>query len=85
MWRKILDSLENYSRGIYTGTIGYITTEGDMDFNIAIRTMIIKENIAIYPVGGGIVWDSRTEEEWNETNTKTKILNDIIENNNQKN
>ena len=77
---QIIDSLENYSRGIYTGTIGYITTKGDMDFNSAIRTMTIKDNIAIYPVGGGIVWDSKAEEEWNETNTKTKILNDIIEN-----
>lgn len=78
---QIIDSLENYSRGIYTGTIGYITTKGDMDFNIAIRTMTVKDNNAIYPVGGGIVWDSKAEEEWNETNTKTKILNDIIEKN----
>ena len=76
---EIIDSLENYSRGIYTGTIGYITNKGDMDFNIAIRTMTIKKNIAIYPVGGGIVWDSKPKEEWNETNTKTKILNYIIE------
>ena len=71
---KIIDSIENYSRGIYTGAMGYIKKNGDMDFNIAIRTLTVDNDTIEYPVGGGIVWDSKSEEEWIETKTKSKIL-----------
>ena len=71
---EIIDELENYERGIYTGSIGYITKSGDMDFNIAIRTLEIKNKIAKYPVGGGIVWDSIPKNEWLEAIQKAKIL-----------
>ena len=74
---KIIDNLENYSREIYTGSIGYIKSNGDMDFNIAIRTMLNKDGKLKYPVGGGIVWDSKIENEWEETKTKAKILHSI--------
>ena len=59
-------SLENYDRGIYTGALGTISNNGEMNFNIAIRTMTIKDSIATYPVGGGIVWDSKPMLEWEE-------------------
>ena len=75
---KIIDTIEEYSRGIYTGSIGYITSDNNMDFNIAIRTMTIQNNKATYPVGGGIVWDSKTLDEWEETNLKARVLNNII-------
>ena len=71
---EIIDSLENYQRGIYTGSIGFIKANGEMDFNIAIRTMTVKNNIGIYPVGGGIVWDSDSLEEWQEAHQKGAIL-----------
>jgi len=71
---RIIDKLENYSRDLYTGSIGYINEKGNLKFNIAIRTMTLKNNEGIYPVGGGIVWDSQSEEEWQETKTKSKIL-----------
>ena len=48
-----------------------------MDFNIAIRTMLNKDGKLKYPVGGGIVWDSKIENEWEETKTKAKILHSI--------
>ena len=51
-----------------------------MDFNIAIRTMTIKGNMATYPVGGGIVWDSDPLEEWREAQQKSKII-DLYQNN----
>ena len=70
----IIDDLENYNRGIYTGSIGHIKNNGEMNFNIAIRTMYIDNNIASYPVGGGIVWDSNSNDEWNEAQLKSKIL-----------
>ena len=71
---QIIDSLENYSRGIYTGSIGSIFSNGDMDFNIAIRTMTIDGCTGQYPVGGGIVWESSSIDEWNEAQLKSKIL-----------
>ena len=71
---RIIDKLENYSRDLYTGSIGYINEKGNLKFNIAIRTMTLKNNEGIYPVGGGIVWDSKSKEEWKETKTKSKIL-----------
>ena len=77
---KIIDSLENYQRGIYTGALGSISSNGNMDFNISIRTMIIEDNIATYPVGGGIVWDSNPLEEWQEAQQKSKII-DLYQNN----
>ena len=77
---KIIDSLENYNRNIYTGAIGLIKANGEMNFNIAIRTMTIHENIATYPVGCGIVWDSNEVSELNEAKLKSKIINDMEEN-----
>lgn len=72
---KIIDRLENYNRNIYTGAIGYIKNNGDMNFNIPIRTMCVKNNIGNYSVGGGIVWDSIPEKEWEEAQLKSAILN----------
>jgi len=45
-----------------------------MDFNIAIRTLSINSRQAIYPVGGGIVWDSTAHDEYQEAHQKSKIL-----------
>ena len=58
--------------------MGYIKPNGNMDFNISIRTMTIENNKVEYPVGGGIVWDSNPLEEWAETKTKAKILDFVI-------
>ena len=71
---KIIDSLENYQRGIYTGALGSIFSNGDMDFNIGIRTMTVQDGIGNYPVGGGIIWDSDPLEEWHEAQQKSKIF-----------
>jgi len=76
---QIIDELEGYSRGIYTGAIGYILSDGSMDFNVAIRTMTIFENKAYYPVGGGIVYDSDPVQEYRETETKAEIINKTME------
>ena len=78
---KIIDNLENYSRDVYTGSIGYIKPNGDLNFNVAIRTMTIKQHVAKYPVGGGIVWDSNPKQEWQEAQLKSEILNPIISSN----
>ena len=75
---QIIDRLENYNREIYTGNIGHIDNNGDMHFNIAIRTMVAKKNIIEYSVGGGIVWDSDPNKEWKEAQLKSKILDNFI-------
>tara|TARA_Y100001934_G_C12326447_1_gene762843 strand:- start:1367 stop:2029 length:663 start_codon:yes stop_codon:yes gene_type:complete len=74
---KIIDNLENYNRELYTGTIGYITKDS-MNFNIAIRTLYMQNNIIKYSVGGGIVWDSNAQDELLEAELKSKILDRVI-------
>jgi len=72
---EIIDEIEQYKRGIYTGSIGYISNKGDMNFNISIRTLTINKNHIIYPVGGGIVWDSISKDERKEAIYKSKVMN----------
>ena len=54
--------------------MGFIKNNGDMIFNIAIRTLTLMGDKIIYPVGGGIVWDSDPDEERMEAIQKSKIL-----------
>ena len=64
---ELIDELEPTNRGVYTGAIGYFGFDGTMDFNIAIRTCILKNGCAYFHVGGGIVADSEPEAEYQET------------------
>ena len=75
---KIIDYLEHNRRKIYTGMAGYIAPNGDMSFNICIRTLLGIKGMYEYGVGGGIVWDSIPQEEWNEAQQKSKILDSLI-------
>jgi para-aminobenzoate synthetase component 1 len=76
---KITDQLEMYKRGIYSGAIGYITPEGDFDFNVVIRTAIIQNGSLFYPVGGAITSDSDPESEWEECMIKSRNVTEIFE------
>ena len=71
---KLIQSLEPEPRGIYTGTIGYITPKRDMVFSVAIRTIELAGKQGVYGSGGGIVWDSNPAEEYRECQLKAKIL-----------
>ena len=71
---EIIDELEPTRRSIYTGAIGYLSFGGEMDLNIAIRTIIAKEGRAYFQVGGGIVYDSEPAAEYQETLDKAKAL-----------
>ncbi len=64
---EIIDELENVKRSIYTGAIGYIGFDGNMDTSIVIRTFIVKGKDLYFQVGGGIVADSVPEKEYEET------------------
>ena len=71
---EIIDELETTTRNIYTGSIGYLGFDGDMDLNIAIRTIVLKDGSAYFQVGGGIVWDSDPHEEYEESLVKGRAL-----------
>src|SRR6266566_5867586 len=73
---EIIKNLEPDPRGIYTGSIGYIAPGGRTQFNVAIRTVAIdlEKNAAEYGVGGGIVWDSKATEEYDECQAKAAVL-----------
>ena len=64
---EIIDELEPVARGVYTGSIGYIGFDGETDLNIAIRTIVVKDGVASFHVGGGIVADSDPVLEYEET------------------
>lgn len=64
---QIINELEISRRGVYTGAVGYLGFDGNCDLNIAIRTILCAHGRAFYHVGGGIVWDSDPESEYQET------------------
>ena len=74
--RRIYE-LEQEKRGVYAGAIGYLSSTGDMDFAIAIRTMILKNQKAYVQAGAGIVYDSVPENEFYETINKAKSMTRI--------
>jgi para-aminobenzoate synthetase component 1 len=71
---EIIDELEPTRRSVYTGAIGYLSFGRNLDLNIVIRTFIIKGNKAYFQVGGGIIYDSNAEAEYQETLDKAKAL-----------
>ncbi|HIG42572.1 MAG: aminodeoxychorismate synthase component I [bacterium] len=72
----IIRSLEPSPRHIYTGSIGFMSPNGDAQFNVAIRTALIdkKKDGLEYGIGGGIVWDSDAEQEYDECLLKAKTI-----------
>lgn len=71
---EVIDELEPTQRNIYTGSIGYLGFNGCTDLNIAIRTIVMKEGTAYFQAGGGIVWDSDPQLEYEETLHKARAL-----------
>lgn len=76
---EIIDELEPTQRNIYTGSLGYIDFAGDIDINIVIRTIVLKDEKAYIQLGGGIVSDSVEELEYEETLHKGKALFEVLE------
>ncbi len=73
---RLLRKIETGPRGIYTGAIGILLPGGDMTFSVAIRTVTVKDNRAEAGSGGGIVWDSKPDEEFREVLLKRRYLVD---------
>jgi para-aminobenzoate synthetase component 1 len=76
---EIIEELEPNRRGLYCGAIGYIGFDGNMDTNIVIRTLIHSENMIRFWAGGGIVYDSVMEDEYQESLDKAAALLDLLE------
>ncbi|MDF2606940.1 MAG: anthranilate synthase subunit [Bacillales bacterium] len=69
---EIINKLEKSRRGLYSGAVGYLSTNGNLDFALAIRTIILKDELAYIQAGAGIVYDSDPESEYEETINKLK-------------
>jgi len=75
---EVIEELEPHRRGVYCGAIGYIGFDGNMDSNIAIRTLVHSENNIRFWAGGGIVNDSVMEEEYQECFDKAAAMLDLL-------
>ncbi|MBI3147524.1 MAG: anthranilate synthase component I [Betaproteobacteria bacterium] len=71
---EIIDELEPVKRGVYSGAVGYLGFQGDMDLAIAIRTALVKDGMLYVQAGAGIVADSVPENEWQETQNKARAV-----------
>ncbi|MCA9373563.1 MAG: aminodeoxychorismate synthase component I [Candidatus Gracilibacteria bacterium] len=76
---EIIDELEDFKRGVYTGSAGFISFLGESDFNILIRTMLHKDGKVHFHAGGGIVIDSDPEKEYQETLDKIEALRAVLD------
>ncbi|MCA8869977.1 MAG: anthranilate synthase component I [Rhodobacteraceae bacterium] len=71
---QIIDELEREKRGVYGGGVGYFSAGGDMDICIALRTAVTKDDKLYIQAGGGVVYDSDPEAEFQESVNKSKAL-----------
>lgn len=76
---EILSRLESVKRRFYAGAIGYLEASGDLDFCIGIRCALKQGAVWTLQAGGGIVYDSSPDREWEETNEKLGALRAVIE------
>lgn len=75
---EIIEELEPDPRGVYCGAIGYLGFDGGMDLNVAIRTLTAGGGRASYYAGGGVVVDSRSEDEFRETTDKALAMERLL-------
>ncbi len=76
---QIIEELEPHRRGVYCGAIGYVGFDGNMDLNIAIRTLVMSRGEARFWAGGGIVADSKMEDEYQETFDKAAAMLKLLQ------
>ena len=82
---EIIDELEHDRRGLYTGTMGYLSLDGNCDLNIVIRTAVYQDGVYHLGVGGGITCESELEFEYEETLQKAKAVLEAIQEGGEKN
>lgn len=79
---KIIEELESFKRGLYSGAVGYFTPEGDFDFNVVIRSILYNasKQYVSYSVGGAITAKAIPEKEYEECLLKAKAMREVLEN-----
>lgn len=79
---KIIEELESFRRGLYSGAVGYFTPDEDFDFNVVIRSILYNETekYVSYAVGGAITAKSIPEKEYEECLLKAKAMREVLEN-----
>lgn len=76
---QLIHQYEPVKRGVYAGAIGYISKSGDLDLALAIRTMVIKDQVAHVQAGAGVVLHSVAQKEFEETLHKARALLEVIQ------
>ena len=76
---QIIEELEPHRRGVYCGAIGYVGFDGNMDLNIAIRTLVYSRGEVRFWAGGGIVADSQVDDEYQETFDKAAAMLKLLQ------
>jgi len=78
---QLIEQYERSRRGIYSGTVGYVTPGGDFDFNVVIRSLVYntRSGYLSYHAGGAITYDSVPEKEWDEVMLKARAMKHIIQ------
>ena len=74
---EILSELEPWPRDVYCGAIGWAAPDGRSEFNVAIRTLMVEDNKATLNVGGGLVWDSTADSEYEEALWKARFAHQL--------
>lgn len=75
---QIIEELEPHRRGLYCGSIGYVGMDGSLETNIAIRTMVVKDGVARFSAGGGLVIDSNADAEYQEIIDKARMMTEAL-------
>lgn len=75
----VIEELESFKRGVYSGALGYIGYDGSLDLSVVIRTLIMWDEQGYFQTGGAIVWDSEPEQEYQECLDKAKGIIEALE------
>lgn len=78
---QLIDELEVSRRGVYSGAIGYVTPDGDFDFNVVIRSLMYDADsrYASFSVGSAITYDADPAQEWDECLLKARAIREVLE------
>jgi len=79
---KIIEELESFKRGLYSGALGYFTPEGDFDFNVVIRSILYNsaKKYVSFSVGSALTAKASPEKEYEECLLKAKAMRQVLEN-----
>ena len=77
---ELIDEQENFSRGLYSGAVGYFTPDLDFDFNVVIRSILYNEQkkVVTFPTGSAITINSDPEKEYDECMLKAEVMRKVL-------